>query len=678
MKHQGIKSLLFFLLISYYGSAFCQIYDKYQAVNTDSLKSLISENSSTEKISPYFQLVDAYLITDPDSCIKYGNIAWEMAVNTEDEALIADANSYMGKAYYFNGLYEKSIQHYLLAYDYYKESDNIKKILLLDELLVFAYFYAGNYDVTVKYLDEATSYLKYIPDTSNLAHFIIGIGYFYRHMEYYEEAIPFFLQYLEINKYHPLPPPAIALNCGHLGYCYEQTGLKDKAIQYYLEDLRISTEYNINSLSYLHLGRIYDKMDSLDKAVGYFNNALLFYEKQGNVYFASMVNLGLGKVYLKMDKNIKAQNSLNEALILAEWVYNNKLIYNTLNTEIKNFYSLLQIVEKYKEEKALYLISQIHFQLYQLYDSQSEIKKALEQYILYHQSLEKYNNFELIAAVEEIQNRYESEKKEQRIAFLSQENTMNELQLKQSRIITFSIIGLFLLTIFIAILLIRMIRIRSEQKSLSLEQRHLRSQMNPHFIFNALSNITNLVEKKDHLSASKFLNRFSRLLRHLLESSREDFIPFNDELINLENYIELQQLRFSERFSYSITVEDEINPSDYMIPPMLVQPFVENAIEHGIKPKEDKGHISLRFLHQDKSIVCYIEDDGIGREKSFQIKNQSHPYRSYGIQIVKDRLEIIRKKTRAKVKISIIDLKSESGAPAGTRIILTLPYRMAL
>lgn len=677
-KYQGLKVLLLLLLFFQLGSLNCQIYDKFHSVNTDSLKNLISENNHTENISTYFQIVDAYLITDPDSCIKYANIAWEMAESTMDEALIADAKSYMGKASYFNGLYEESIQYYLPAYDYYKESKNIKKVLLLDELLVFAYFYSGNYDVTIKHLDDIISHLKYIPDTSNLAHFIIGIGYFYRYMEYYEEAIPFFLQYLQINKYHPLPPPAKALNCGHLGYCYEQTGLNDEAIQYYLEDLRISTEYKLSSRSYFHLGRIYDKMDSLDKAVEYFNNALLFYEKQGNVFFTSKTKLGLGEVYLKMGKITEAQNTLNEALILAEWVYDNKLLYKTLNAEIKNFYVLLQIVEKYKEEKAFDLISQIHLQLYNLYYSQSELNEALERYILYHQTLDKYNNFELIAAVEEIQNRYESEKKEQRIIFLSQENVMTELQLKQSRVITFSIIGLFLFTILIAILLIRMIKIRSEQKSLILEQRLLRSQMNPHFMFNALSNITNLVEKKDHLTASKFLNRFSRLLRHILESSREDFIPFNEELKNLENYIELQQLRFSEKFSYSISFKDGINPSDYMIPPMLIQPFIENAIEHGIKPKEGNGNISLRFHLQDKSIVCNIEDDGVGREKSFQIEKKSHPYRSYGIKIVQDRLAAIRKKTRIKVKINIIDLKSDDGATAGTRIIINLPFQLAL
>ena len=547
----------------------------------------------------------------------------------------------------------------------------------MDELLIFAYYYSGNKEITASHLDIIRSHLKYIPDTSKLAHFVIGIGYFYRYIEYYEDAITFFKKYLEINKTYPLPPPAVALNYGHLGYCYEQLGLNDEAIKYYKEDIRISSENNMSSRSYFYLGRIYEKMDSLGNALEQYERALSFYERQANVYYKSKVKLGIGKTYMKIGNKTEAFINLNDALVLAEWVYKEKLLYSTLNTEIKNFYMLLQIVEKYKEEKALELLSQVHFQLYQLYESQSDLKNALKQYISFHQAQEMYNNFEQIAAVEEIQNRYESEKQEQRILMLSQQNAMNELELSQSRILAISLIGLFILTALFAIIVVRMIRIRSSQKSLILEQKLLRSQMNPHFIFNALSNITNLVESNDNNSASKFLNRFSRMVRHILESSREDFISLSDEIQNLENYIELQKLRFSGKFSYSLTIDGDFNIADYMIPPMLIQPFVENAIEHGIKPKEGGSILSLRFLLQDKSIVCSIEDDGIGRERSFQMKKQSSEFRSYGTQIVKDRLAVIRNKTSAKVNIDIIDLKEKNGSPQGTRVVINLPFRLA-
>ena len=677
-KSYGIKITTLLCMILYCWTGYGQIHDTYHNVNIDSIKQVITESKGEKKILEYFHLVDAFLITDPDSCLKYAVVAKDLAGNTDEKRIIADAEIYMGKACYFNGLYEESIQHYLQAYDHYNESNDSAKVLLLDELLVFAYYYSGNKEVTANHLEEIISHLKFIPDSSKLAHFVIGIGYFYRYIEEYEKAIPFFERYIKINEKYPLPAPALALNFGHLGFCLEQTGHMDEAIKCYLEDIRLNSEYNMSSRSYFYLGRIYDKLDSLDKAIKQYNSALSFYEKKANIYFQSQVKLGLGIVYLKMGDESRALTALSDALVLADWIYDNKLFYGTLNTEIKNFYMLLQIVYKYKEDKALELLSKIHFQLYRVYEKQSDLKHALEHYISYHQKQETYNNYELITAVEEIQNRYESEKKEQKILMLSQQNAMSKLQLNQSRIIAFSVIGLLILTILIALLVIRMIRIRTEQKSLILEQRLLRSQMNPHFIFNALSNITSLVESSDHKSASKFLNRFSRMVRHILDSSREEFISLPDELQNLENYIELQKLRFSGKFNYSFTFEDEFDSSDFMIPPMLIQPFVENAIEHGIKPKESVSNLSLHFQLQNKTIVCCIEDDGIGRERSYRLKNQSNVFRSHGIQIVKERLSIIRKKTAAKVEIKIIDLKTEDGSPKGTKVVVRLPYRSAI
>ncbi len=671
---------LFPIIIFFFcwANVYSQLYGKLDIINTDSLKKLIPLQNNRERIDTYFMITDGYFVTDPDSCFKYAQLALNLAANTNDEALIADANHYMGKACYFKGLYDQSIGHYLVAFDYFKESNNIKKILLLDELLVFAYYYSGNYDVAVVHMEEIKSHLKYMTDSSYLSHFIIGLGYFYRYMGYYNQAIPLFLQYIEINKSYPLPRVALALNSGHLGYCYEQTGKLENAIRYYLEDVKISTQMNINTRSYLQLGRVYEKMDSLKKAMDYYNFSVPFYEEHGNVYYKSLASSGLGRIYLRLGKYKESQAELLKALSLAEWVYKNKLLYKTLDTEIKNFYTSLQIVEKFKEEISLKLIADIHFELYRLYEKQSLTKKALDEYLLYHKTLDKLNNFEQIAAIEEIKNRYESEKKEQQISLLSQEKAMSELQLKQSRVIVFALGGLFLLAIAIAIMFIRMIKIRSEQKSVVLEQKLLRSQMNPHFIFNALSNITNLVEKQDNVSASGYLNRFARLVRHILESTREDFIPMDDELTNLENYLELQQLRFSNKFSYSIILEDDVDPEEILIPTMLVQPFVENAIEHGIKPKEDNGYVKIRFFKQGRLITCEVEDNGIGREQSIRIEPMKHPHRSYGVAIARERLAAMRKKIRMKVKMNIIDLKTDSGDASGTKVIINMPYKMAV
>ena len=283
-----------------------------------------------------------------------------------------------------------------------------------------------------------------------------------------------------------------------------------------------------------------------------------------------------------------------------------------------------------------------------------------------------------MVAIEEITNKYEADKKEQKINILSREKALSDLELRQTRGLMFALGGLFLLAVFVAILFIRMIRIRSEQKSVILEQKLLRSQMNPHFIFNALSNITNLVEKQDNAAASRYLNRFAKLVRHILESTREDFIMLEDELKNLENYLELQKLRLSDRFSYSITLEDDIDPEEIMVLPMLIQPFVENSIEHGIKPKEGRGTVAIRFHKKGELITCEVEDDGIGREQSLKIEGLKAGHRSYGVTIARERLAAMSKKLRRSVQLSIIDLKTDSGHASGTRVIIDMPFKMAV
>ena len=128
IKQYGIRILILLFIIPYCGPGYCQIYDKFQSLNTDSIKHVISESDGVNKIQHYFNLVDAYLITDPDSCLKYAEVAKELTKESGDQELIADAEIYMGKACYFNGSYEESIQHYLKAYDYYLESKNFAKV----------------------------------------------------------------------------------------------------------------------------------------------------------------------------------------------------------------------------------------------------------------------------------------------------------------------------------------------------------------------------------------------------------------------------------------------------------------------------------------------------------------------------------------------------------------------
>jgi LytS/YehU family sensor histidine kinase len=185
----------------------------------------------------------------------------------------------------------------------------------------------------------------------------------------------------------------------------------------------------------------------------------------------------------------------------------------------------------------------------------------------------------------------------------------------------------------------------------------LRAQMNPHFIFNSMQTVNGIISRKDMMGAVKYINQFSRLMRLILENSRGGNVSIEKEIEFLKSYMEIKKRRFKDPFSYNITVDDEVNTFDTEIPSMLTQPFVENAIKHGLFHKKGKGIISIKFLRENGSLKCIIEDDGVGRAKTLELNTQSgRTHQSRGLQIVDERLELIRQSHPGNYKVKITDL----------------------
>lgn len=206
------------------------------------------------------------------------------------------------------------------------------------------------------------------------------------------------------------------------------------------------------------------------------------------------------------------------------------------------------------------------------------------------------------------------------------------------------------------------------------ELKALRSQMNPHFMFNAINSIQHFVLKNDSKSAQKYLTKFARLIRSVLENSKHEFIPLNKEIESLELYLELEALRSSFTFEYEIILEDKLNADYYHVPPMIIQPYVENAILHGLAPLHDrKGRLTLTFSQTNNAIVnCIIDDNGIGREKAQEIKIKKDLGRtSLGMEVTQNRIELLNAQHKLFTKISVVD-KTENGIATGTRIELNI------
>ena len=210
------------------------------------------------------------------------------------------------------------------------------------------------------------------------------------------------------------------------------------------------------------------------------------------------------------------------------------------------------------------------------------------------------------------------------------------------------------------------------------EQKALHMQMNPHFVFNCLGSISSFIVKNGTDSAIKYLAKFSKLMRLTLEYSKQSLIPIDKEIQILQNYLELEQLRFNHKFNFTI-LKDKAIEDDMALPPLLLQPFVENAIIHGVIPsKESGGMIAIEFKVEGQNLVCTIGDNGIGYETSKTIKEKSvQVHQSMALDITKKRLEMIAASTSKQANVSIAEIRAENEKAAGTKVTLQLPIQYA-
>jgi len=214
-----------------------------------------------------------------------------------------------------------------------------------------------------------------------------------------------------------------------------------------------------------------------------------------------------------------------------------------------------------------------------------------------------------------------------------------------------------------------------EKELFDIQQKALQLQMNPHFIFNSLNAIQSFVISSDTDKAIHYLSKFSQLMRLILTNSRETSIPIREEMKAVSYYMDIERLRFDNKFDYEITIDEDIDQEFMEIPPMIIQPFVENAILHGLIHSQKPGHIKLTLKLQERFIFCIIEDNGVGRKKAMEIKEASGIIRkSRGMLITKERLEILNKQTQDQFAVNVIDLYDKDDKAAGTRVEINILY----
>ena len=511
-----------------------------------------------------------------------------------------------------------------------------------------------------------------------------------------------------LSKVKTMPPYQSAVLYELLGDAKKGKGKTKEAIELYNRGLLIA-EKNQNTSKMIDLNSKLADSYSIDnqamEAEAYYGNslelavqsapkrALQEKEKVADFYntksrFNEEINMR--KSSLQELKRLNAPNVGLKKLELGDTITSQRINYKIANAYISQdkYNEAIPFLEKSiveaDSDDDLVVQKDATRKLSEVYKVKGDFTKALETYQTYvalvdslyvrkEQEISRASRFN--REIANAQNRLTGLEQERELSQSKYDLALTEQELvkesnKRQQLVIYSLIFGLLLTLLAAFFFYR----SNQQQKLAnnlLALKSLRSQMNPHFIFNALNSVNNFISKSDERSANRYLSDFSKLMRSVLENSEEDFIPLEKELQQLELYIKLEHSRFEDKFDYQITVDETVQVSKFQIPPMLLQPYIENAIWHGLRYREEKGELLVDVKENtEDSIIISITDNGIGRKKSAEIKTQNQKkQKSKGMGIIQKRVAILNDMYTDKVDIKISDLQ-ENGT--GTKVLFIL------
>lgn len=383
----------------------------------------------------------------------------------------------------------------------------------------------------------------------------------------------------------------------------------------------------------------------------------------------------IAKVYAEDNQFDKAV-SINEKL-LAE-AKNNK----DYNTEIKQLQSLASLYfEKAEPEKAISSLKEAYDLSFQKGNS-TEAKKSLSSLIKYYKT--KGEDKESMALYEQFFQNFEKlihsdttlidaktfQITENKIRQLEKEKTLKDELISKKNTFNYFLIGsVVLLLLLFTFISKALYSIRIKNKEIALQS--LRREMNPHFIFNSLNSVNQFISENKELEANKYLTSYSNLMRNMMENSNKDFISLDKEVEQLKKYLDLEHLRFEDKFNFEIMVDDSLDAERVFVPNMIIQPHLENSIWHGLRYLDQKGFLSLRFDFKNGKIIVKIDDNGIGLTKSRELKTTNQKiYESRGLNNTKERIDLLNELYKKDISFKILE---KEGAEKGTIVEIVFP-----
>tara|TARA_R110002012_G_scaffold66614_1_gene173984 strand:+ start:69157 stop:71124 length:1968 start_codon:yes stop_codon:yes gene_type:complete len=572
------------------------------------------------------------------------------------------ANGYLeGQAYALNqlGMKYRNISHYEKAATLHKqalsaseEANNIDFKILSLNMLGVVYRRTDAIKTALDYNQKALELAESIENPSNHIKRSInvalnGIGNLYQTLEQYDLAILQFERALKLeeelgNKL------GLAINHQNIGHCMELKGDLEAALENYRKSLAYNEEIDSDIGRLIcknSLAQIYLKQDMPYLALVLLEPLHEESKSIGDYSITSLVFINTGWAHTKLANYDEAEDFIQEGLKMAQ------------NRNIPS--NILYAYEKMSD----------------LENTRGDYKKAYEFYKKADEYDKQISNATNLRYMNDIIVKYENEKKNNQIAVLAKENEIVRLRLKKNQttlLVSALIVGLISSILYI---LYRQYQSKNEKRVLTLEQQMLRSQMNPHFLFNSLNSIKLYIINNEQKNAIHYLNKFSKLVRKILEASSQKEIPLSEELGTMELYMNIENIRFSNEIDFKIEVEEGINIDNIKIPSLTLQPFLENSLWHGLSPKDGEKKIQINVKHKDKGhVTIEIMDNGIGRTMAEVNKeNRVLKRKSLGISITKERLANFAKDYQNKFDVDILDLFDENGDPNGTKVVLDIP-----
>jgi sensor histidine kinase YesM len=606
----------------------------------------------------------------------------------QDKDGIASVYIAFGINYYDLSQYEEALKYYKKATQIYEDLGDKREVITSLINTANVYSELGRHEDAIFNYKKALKQSETIKDEDGISFVHGNLGVVYKLQGNYPLAILNYNKRLEYNK-KTNDTLGMAVIFNHFGEVYTSMGKYDKALAYHEKSLSFSLQKeskNNVAVNNSNIGNIYRHKKEYVKALKYYRISLETSLEINNVKQTSVCFNNIGKIYLLLHKPLIARENFIKANDISQEIGSKELLsvsflgiaesYLNEKKYREALTNVLKAKEIATELKLLVQRKDAQELLSKIYENSGEFKKAFTSHQLFkilNDSLFNKEKIEKITALEyEYKYKQELESANNRELKLTKtvKTTTQDLEKSQRNlllgIITFLAVAMVLGSV---IFFLKLRNSKEKTQNIITEQKLLRTQMTPHFIFNSLSVLQGMILNKEEVKAVSYLSKFSKLLRITLENSRDKTVLLSQELEAVDNYLSLQNIE-NEKINFKLVVDHSIQANKIKVPPMLIQPFVENAIEHAFKNQKEACKIEINLTLVDSKLACIILDNGIGIDSSERNQNQNK--KSLATKITSERLQYLSKDFKMEGSITIEDRSKYN--EQGTKVTIQIPF----